>query len=99
MYALVIDDSRAMRRIIGKIMKNLGFEILEACHGLEGLTQLEEHNDEIDIVLVDWNMPEMNGIEFVETVRSSGPVCQSQIDDGDDRNRACSHGESTDGWR
>lgn len=70
MYALVIDDSRAMRRITGKIMKKLGFEILEACHGLEGITQLEKHADEIGVALVDWNMPEMNGIEFVEYVRA-----------------------------
>ena len=70
MYALIIDDSRAMRRIIGKIMSKLGFETLEAGQGQEGLAQLEDHASDIDVVLVDWNMPVMNGIDFVRTVRS-----------------------------
>ncbi|MFK7768396.1 MAG: PleD family two-component system response regulator [Mariniblastus sp.] len=66
---LIIDDSRAMRKILGKIMKNLGFEVLEAGHGQEGIVQLEEHKDELELVLVDWNMPVMNGYEFVQAVR------------------------------
>lgn len=71
MYALIIEDSRAMRRLIGRIMTGLGFEILEAGHGREGLAQLKLHADKIDVVLVDWNMPEMNGIEFVKVVRKN----------------------------
>ncbi len=69
MYALIIEDSRAMRRLVGRIMTGLGFEILEAGHGREGLAQLKEHADKIEVVLVDWNMPEMNGLEFVKVVR------------------------------
>jgi two-component system chemotaxis response regulator CheY len=66
---LIIDDSRAMRTILGKIVKSLGFDTLQAGHGQEGLEQLESHKDNIDLVLVDWNMPVMNGLEFIETVR------------------------------
>ena len=69
MYALIIDDSLAMRRVIGKIMTKIGFEVLEASHGQEGLKQLEAHQADIEVILVDWNMPEMNGIEFVQHVR------------------------------
>lgn len=69
MRALVIDDSRAVRRIIGNIMKELGYEIIEAGDGLEGLAQLEAHGLQ-DIVLVDWNMPEMNGLEFIKAARA-----------------------------
>ena len=69
MRALVIDDSRAVRRIIGNIMKELGYEVIEAGHGIEGLAQLETHGMP-DIVLVDWNMPEMNGLEFIKAVRA-----------------------------
>jgi len=68
MQALVIDDSRAVRRIIGNIMKELGYEVIEASHGLEGLAQLAAHGVQ-DIVLVDWNMPEMNGLEFIKAAR------------------------------
>lgn len=70
MRALVIDDSRAVRRIIGNMMKEIGYEVLEAGHGLEGLAQLEAHGVP-DIILVDWNMPEMNGLEFIKATRAN----------------------------
>ncbi len=69
MRALVIDDSRAIRRIIGGMLRKLDFEVSEASHGLEGLERLEQDGAP-DIVLVDWNMPEMNGLEFIKSVRS-----------------------------
>ena len=70
MQALVIDDSKAVRSIIGKIMRELGFEkIVEAGDGREALSQLKDQGKP-HIALVDWNMPEMNGYEFVCTVRA-----------------------------
>lgn len=69
MNALIIDDSRAMRRILKQIVTGLGFDVLEAGNGQEGLDVLFA-SDDIGLVLVDWNMPEMNGPEFVEAVRS-----------------------------
>ena len=78
MKALVIDDSRAVRRIIGKIMQNLSYETIEASNGLEGLAQLESHGKQ-DIVLVDWNMPEMNGLEFIKAARAIPAYCDMPI--------------------
>ena len=69
MRALLIDDSRAIRSIIRKILTDMGFDVSEACHGLEALERLKEA-DKTDLVLVDWNMPVMNGIDFVRTVRA-----------------------------
>lgn len=69
MHALIVDDSRAMRRILRQIVEPLGFEIAEAGNGIEGLQRLSEFPD-TELALVDWNMPEMNGIDFVKTVRS-----------------------------
>jgi len=69
MHALVIDDSRAMRIILGSILRDLGFEVAEAAHGKEALQRLRE-NERTDVALVDWNMPEMNGFEFVRSVRA-----------------------------
>ena len=69
MRALVIDDSRAIRLILGKIVKEIGFDVLEAGNGLEALEQLKNSDSNIDLALVDWNMPEMNGYEFVCAVR------------------------------
>ena len=68
MRALVIDDSRAIRVILGQILKALKFEVHNAEHGLEALEKLKETGP-VDLVLVDWNMPEMNGYEFVCAVR------------------------------
>jgi two-component system chemotaxis response regulator CheY len=67
--ALVVDDSRAIRRIIGNILRELGYDVLEAGHGLEALAQLEAHGCP-DLILVDWNMPEMNGLEFLKAARA-----------------------------
>ena len=70
MHALVIDDSSAMRRILSRILKGIGFEISEAKDGQEALACLEQLRKP-DLVLVDWNMPKMNGLEFVCSVRSN----------------------------
>jgi two-component system chemotaxis response regulator CheY len=67
--AMVIDDSRAMRTIVGRILKEIGFEIVEAANGREALKLLEKI-DLPTIAMVDWNMPEMNGLQFVSEVRS-----------------------------
>lgn len=69
MRALVVDDSRATRMMIGKILKELGFEVTEAGHGKEALERLKELGP-ADLALVDWNMPEMNGYDFVRAVRA-----------------------------
>jgi two-component system chemotaxis response regulator CheY len=68
MQALVIDDSRAMRLILGRMLRDLGLDVAEATNGRDGLEQLEGGLVPA-LVLVDWNMPEMTGIEFVEAVR------------------------------
>lgn len=68
MRAMVVDDSRALRRILGEMLKQSGFEIVEAANGREALARLREAAP-LDVVLVDWNMPEMNGLEFVRSVR------------------------------
>ncbi len=65
---LFVDDSLTMRRIIKNLLKNIGIEnSIEAEHGAEALVLLEDHN--VDIVLTDWNMPVMNGEDFIKMVR------------------------------
>ncbi len=70
--ALIIDDSRAIRRILGSVVRELGFEVSEAENGREGLEKLINMQPPAEVVLVDWNMPEMNGLEFVNQVRADG---------------------------
>lgn len=69
MNALVIDDSRAMRTILGGILRGVGYEVAEAGHGREGLERLRAQPD-TRLVLVDWNMPEMDGLAFVRAARA-----------------------------
>jgi two-component system chemotaxis response regulator CheY len=73
MKALVIDDSKAMRSILGRILINLGFEVVEAEHGQAGLERLRETSP-TDLVLVDWNMPVMDGLGFLKAVRQAGDL-------------------------
>jgi two-component system, chemotaxis family, chemotaxis protein CheY len=68
--ALVVDDSRVSRRILSRILGKLGFEVVEANNGLEGLARLKEMNQTAHVVMVDWNMPVMNGIDLVRAVRA-----------------------------
>lgn len=68
MRALVIDDSRAMRMIIRTALQDLGYSCEEACDGKEALGVLQKSGP-FDIALVDWNMPVLNGFEFVKAVR------------------------------
>lgn len=69
MRALIVDDSRTTRTILGRWIKALDFEVVEAEHGGRALERLAESGP-FDVALVDWNMPEMNGLEFVKAVRA-----------------------------
>jgi two-component system chemotaxis response regulator CheY len=68
MQALVIDDSRAVRLIVGNILRDQGFQVCNAGDGREGLEKLHQ-NPAIRLVLVDWNMPVMDGLAFIQAVR------------------------------
>ena len=74
MLTMVIDDSRAMRLILKRIVAQLGFEVVEASNGKEAMeyltSTLDGGGEAPGLALVDWNMPEMNGLEFVTAVRA-----------------------------
>jgi two-component system chemotaxis response regulator CheY len=65
---LLVDDSKAIRAIVRPILANLGFEVLEAGDGAEALKICQAEFP--TAVLLDWNMPVMNGVEFLRTLRS-----------------------------
>lgn len=69
MRALIVDDSRAMRRIVGRILEGAGFEVLEAGDGQEALGVLEGLDSPPELACVDWNMPVMDGFTFITEVR------------------------------
>ncbi len=70
MKLLVVDDSSTMRRIIKNTLARLGYkDILEGADGVEGWNQMDS-NPDIAMLITDWNMPEMNGLELVKKVRA-----------------------------
>lgn len=73
MLALVIDDSRAARSIISNILKEMGMSVLQAANGLEALEVLQR-SPAVELLLVDWNMPAMNGLEFIKAVVPTRPI-------------------------
>jgi two-component system chemotaxis response regulator CheY len=64
---LVVDDSRVVRRIARQMLEDAGFIVDDACNGAEALHRMRQ--DRPDAVLLDWNMPVMNGIECLRTLR------------------------------
>ena len=68
--ALVVDDSRAMRMILSKTLAESGFAVMQAANGREALEIMDREGPAIGLVLLDWNMPEVTGIEVVEQLRS-----------------------------
>jgi two-component system chemotaxis response regulator CheY len=67
---MVIDDSRAMRGILKRMLSERGFAVIEAANGRQAL-ELLQSGESVNLALVDWNMPEMTGYEFVCEVRKS----------------------------
>lgn len=70
MKLLVVDDSSTMRRIIKNTLQRLGYEdIFEAENGIEAWDILDKNSD-MGVLITDWNMPEMNGLELVKKTRA-----------------------------
>ena len=70
MHALVVDDSRAMRAILTRIVAGFGFEVRQAANGQEALERIAE-GPLPDLAVVDWNMPVMDGLELITAVRAN----------------------------
>jgi len=70
MRALIVDDSKSMRMILGRTLREAGFEVTEAGDGQQALDRLSR-GEEVDLMLVDWNMPVMNGYDLVRAVRAN----------------------------
>jgi two-component system chemotaxis response regulator CheY len=77
--ALVVDDSRAIRMIVGKTLRELGYEVREAANGQEALTVIAAENNAIQLVLADWNMPVMNGLELVKELRQNPALSSTRV--------------------
>ena len=78
MRALVVDDSSTMRAILRMTLRGAGFEVVEAGNGAQALDRLQA-SGKVELALVDWNMPEMNGYEFLCAVRANHAYDETKI--------------------
>jgi len=66
---MVVDDSRAVRRLLAQALEDMGYDVTQAENGKHALEVLEAAPGPVSLILTDWNMPEMNGLEFLKEVR------------------------------
>jgi two-component system chemotaxis response regulator CheY len=79
MRAMVVDDSKAMRTVLTRMLRSCGYdEVIEATNGVDAFRAIRD-NGSPDVVLVDWNMPQMTGIEFIRRVRNSGMLDEASV--------------------
>jgi len=76
--AMVVDDSRAIRLILARTLRDIGFEVSQAASGNEALALLPTQGDRLSLLLVDWNMPGISGLDFVRQVRCN-PAMDSVV--------------------
>ena len=74
---LIVDDSRVVRKFSRRSLEALGFAVREACDGQEALERCEEGMP--DLILLDWHMPVMSGIEFIRLLRQRGDADQPKV--------------------
>lgn len=78
MKVLIVDDSGSARRILRQMLRKLRHETIEAANGKEALALLKAHSD-TGLVLLDWNMPKMNGMELLDALRKKSPSVRKPL--------------------
>ena len=78
MKALVADDSRSVRGLLSEMLEESGFEVAQAADGLEALTHLQA-NPDTDLVLTDWNMPNLTGFELLTEVKADALLSRVRV--------------------
>lgn len=74
MYILSVDDSRTTREFIRNSVELLGYDFLEAANGIEALALLRAADHTIDLILLDWNMPEMDGLTLLKELKEDAAL-------------------------
>jgi two-component system chemotaxis response regulator CheY len=77
--ALIVDDSKTIRTILGRILRELGYEVCEAGDGKQALRVMEAEKATVTVVLADWNMPEMNGLELLKELRRDAALASLKV--------------------
>ncbi|HTX74554.1 MAG TPA: response regulator [Terracidiphilus sp.] len=73
--ALVVDDSRAIRMVLARTLRDIGYEVREASNGREALDVIAVEKHAVTLMLVDWNMPDINGLDLLKRLRQIPEQC------------------------
>ena len=74
---LVVDDSKIVRKVVRRIIEGLGLQVLEAEDGQDALNQVKAHA--VDVIILDWNMPVMDGLECMTKIRADTSITAQPI--------------------
>ena len=74
---LIVDDSKIVRKVVRRIVEVFNFNILEAENGLEAFNQTQ--TNAVDVIILDWNMPVMDGLECMKKIRADAAIHQPKI--------------------
>lgn len=74
---MVVDDSRVIRKVARRILEEMSYAISEAEDGQDALDQCRSETP--DVILLDWNMPRMNGLEFLRALRAGTFTSQPRV--------------------
>ena len=77
--ALIVDDSKTIRMVLSRILRELGYEVCEAENGIDALKMIQSENAAVNLVLADWNMPEMNGLDLVKHLRQNPELASLKV--------------------
>jgi two-component system chemotaxis response regulator CheY len=77
--ALIVDDSKTIRMVLSRIMRELGYEVSEAENGIDAVKMIQSEKVAVNLVLADWNMPEMNGLDLVKHLRQNPELASLKV--------------------
>lgn len=74
---LIVDDSKIVRKVVRRIVEVFGFNIIEAENGIEAFNMTRDNK--VDVIILDWNMPVMDGMECMKKIRADALIHQPKI--------------------
>jgi two-component system, chemotaxis family, chemotaxis protein CheY len=77
--ALIVDDSKIIRMVLGSILRELGYEVCEAVDGRDALHVIEAEKAAVTLVLTDWSMPVMNGLDLLKNLRQDPELASLKV--------------------
>ena len=88
---LVADDERMLRKALHRVLSRAGYDVLLASDGQEAVQLFSEHEERIDLVILDMNMPRMNGVEACRAIKGLAPEAKVLLASGENRSEVLAH--------